>query len=58
MSAMRAATAETLKRDQRQVWAAREGDPTALDFNCFRNGQSILKFDAEVSDRTVHLGVT
>ena len=42
---------------QRPVWAAREGDPKLLDFNGFGYGQGILKFDAEVSDRTVHLGV-
>ncbi len=42
---------------ERQFRAASEGDPKLLDFNGFGYGQGILKFDAEVSDRTVHLGV-
>ncbi len=58
MTAKRAATAASPTCVEGRLWAAREGDPAGLDFNCFRNGQSILKFDAEVSDRTVHLGVT
>ena len=29
-----------------------------LDLNGFRDGQGIFKFDAQVPDRAVHLGVT
>ena len=57
MSAMRAANAAYVSCVQRQLWAASEGDPQLLDFYGFGYGQGILKFDAEVSDRTVHLGV-
>ncbi|GGX60877.1 hypothetical protein GCM10007385_32680 [Tateyamaria omphalii] len=56
-SAMRAATAASAERVQSLLWAASEGDPKLLDFNGFGDGQGILKFDAEVSDRAVHLGV-
>lgn len=43
--------------NEKQLWAAREGKPTALYFNGFGDGQRILEFNAQVPDRTVHLGV-
>lgn len=43
--------------DECLLKAALEGDPTALYFNGFGDGQRILEFNAQVPDRTVHLGV-
>ena len=57
MSGKRAATAVSRRKVEGPLRAASEGDPKLLDFNGFGYGQGILKFDAEVSDRTVHLGV-
>ncbi len=31
--------------------------PNSLDFNGFRDGESILQFDLKISYRTIHLGV-
>ena len=39
-------------------WAACEGDPNTLNFNGFRDGQSILKLHTQVPNCAVHLGVT
>ena len=38
--------------------AACEDGPTALNFDGFRDGQSIFKLDSEVPNRAVHLCVT
>ena len=50
-------TAACPSSGQGPQWAASEGDPKLLDFNGFGYGQGILKFDAEVSNRAVHLCV-
>ena len=43
--------------DGRPLWADREGDPSTLDFNGLDDCQSVLTFDAKVTDGAVHLGV-
>ncbi len=49
--------AAPLSIGQCRLGAASEGDPQLLDFNGFGYGQGVLKFDAEVSESAVHLGV-
>lgn len=40
------------------VWAVPYERPKGLDFNGFRNCQGVFKFNAKISHRAVHLGVT
>lgn len=54
---MRAAVAAPRRHGQGPVRAVHGDGPSDLDFNGFRNGQGILKFDAKVSNRAVHLCV-
>ena len=56
--AMRAAAAELEAASQWQDWAARDGGPEILAFNGFSNSQGVLKFDAQIPDCAVHLGMT
>ena len=37
------------------VWAVSEDGPAKLYFDSFCDGQRVLKFDAQISNRTVHL---
>ena len=53
----RAAVAAIGTSVERSVWAVREGNPTALDFNDFSDGQGIRELDAQVSVDTVHLSM-
>ena len=57
MTAMQAAAAATRLVIRWRLWAAFDCGPLALDLNGFRDCQGILKFDTEVSYRTVHLSV-
>ena len=58
MSGMTGRDAASEVIDERQQWAVPYERPKGLDFNGFRNCQGVLKFNAKISHRAVHLGVT
>ena len=58
MSGMTGRNAASEVIDERQQWAVPSERPKGLDFNGFHNCQGVFKFNAKISHRAVHLGVT
>ena len=58
MSGMTGRNAASEVIDERQQWAVPYERPKGLDFNGFHNCQGVFKFNAKISHRAVHLGVT
>ena len=58
MSGMTGRDAASEVIDERQQWAVPYERPKGLDFNGFHNCQGVFKFNAKISHRAVHLGVT
>lgn len=57
MAVLACCTAVAFVPNERQLWAAREGDPSALDFSGFSDGESVRKLDSKIPDCAIHLRV-